>query len=280
MTRARHQAGTGAAKERLFSIIFRSDTPGGQCFDVVLIAAIITSVAVVLMSTVAHIDARHGRLLYLVEWFFTLLFTVEYALRLYCVRDRARYARSFFGIVDLLSVLPTYLGLILTGAAPMLVIRVLRILRLFRVMHMDRYVGEANILLEALKASWRKTLIFVYAVLTLVVIFGTAMYYIEQDQGGFTSIPDGMYWAIVTLTTVGYGDITPTTAPGKALASMIMITGYGIIAVPMGIYFSEFTQAARRRKQRRACPACKLQGHEDDAIHCRACGARLDGEDA
>lgn len=280
MTRARHEAGTGRAKERLFRIIFRSDTPGGMAFDVALIGAIIASVAVVVMTTVEAINARHGRLLYLVEWFFTLLFTIEYALRLYCVRNRMRYARSFFGIVDLLSVLPTYLGLILTGAAPMLVIRVLRILRLFRVMHMNRYVGEANILLEALQASWRKTLIFVYAVLTLVVVFGTAMYYVEQAQGGFTSIPASMYWAIVTLTTVGYGDIIPASAAGKTLASMIMITGYGIIAVPMGIYFSEFTQAARRRKQRRGCPHCGLKGHEDDAVHCRTCGTRLDGEAA
>ena len=176
--------------------------------------------------------------------------------------------------------LPTYLGLILTGTAPMLVIRVLRILRLFKVMHMDRYVGEANILLEALAASWRKTLVFVYTVLTLVVIFGTVMYFIEGSAGGFTSIPQGMYWAIVTLTTVGYGDVTPVTTAGKVIASMIMITGYGIIAVPMGIYFSEFTQANKRRRQARTCPSCKLKGHETDASHCRACGARLDGEKA
>ncbi len=278
MTRARHHPGAGAARERLFRVIFRADTPAGQWFDIGLIIAVLISVGVVLMTTVESLNARYGRLFYAVEWFFTVLFTVEYLLRLYCVRHPTHYARSFFGVVDLLSVLPTYLGLILTGTAPMLVIRVLRILRLFKIMHLNRYVGEANILLEVLSSSWRKTLVFVYTVLTLVVIFGTVMYFIEGEAGGFTSIPQGMYWAIVTLTTVGYGDVTPVTTAGKVIASMIMITGYGIIAVPMGIYFSEFTRANKRRQQGRGCPSCKLKGHEDDASHCRGCGARLDGE--
>jgi voltage-gated potassium channel len=277
MTRARHHAGDGPVKESLFRVIFRSDTPAGMSFDVLLIIAIGLSVTVVLMATVEDINARHGRALYLIEWIFTILFTIEYGLRLYCVRDRMHYAKSFFGVIDLLAVLPTYLGLILTGTAPMLVIRVLRILRLFRIMHMDRYVGEANLMLEVLAASWRKVLVFVYTVLTLVVMFGTLMYFIESEAGGFTSIPESMYWAIVTLTTVGYGDIMPVTPVGKAIASLIMITGYGIIAVPMGIFFSEFSQANRRRKQRAVCPKCKLQGHEPDATHCRACGAALDG---
>ncbi len=280
MTKARHYPGSGAARERLFSIIFRSDTPAGLAFDLALIAAILVSVTVVLLATVEGINQQYGPLLYRIEWFFTILFTIEYCLRLYCVRHPARYARSFYGVVDLVSVLPTYLGLIMTGTAPMLVIRVLRILRLFRVMHMDRYVGEANILLEVLVSSWRKTLIFVYAVMTLVVIFGTLMHFVEPDEGGFTNIPQAMYWAIVTLTTVGYGDITPVTPLGKVIASVIMITGYGIIAVPMGIFFSEFSQASGRRKQKRACPSCKLKGHEFDAVHCRACGANLDGEKA
>lgn len=280
MTRARHHPGAGALRERLFSIIFRADTPAGQWFDIALIAAVLLSVGVVMMTTVESLDAKYGRLFYAVEWFFTVLFTIEYGLRLYCVKHPKRYARSFFGVVDLLSVLPTYLGLILTGTAPMLVIRVLRILRLFKIMHMDRYVGEANILLEALAASWRKTLVFVYTVLTLVVVFGTIMYFIEGADAGFTSIPQGMYWAIVTLTTVGYGDVTPLTTVGKVIASMIMITGYGIIAVPMGIYFSEFAQASKRRGRTRTCRSCKLKGHETDAVHCRACGAPLDPDTA
>jgi len=278
MTRARHHPGAGAARERLFKIIFRADTPAGQWFDIALIVAIMISVSVVLMATVDDLEAQFGVAFYRIEWLFTILFTIEYGLRLYCVRDRPGYAKSFFGVVDLLSILPTYLGLILTGTAPMLVIRVLRVLRLFRIMHMDRYVGEANILLEALSASWRKTLVFVYTVITLVIIFATLMYFIESPEAGFTSIPNSMYWAIVTMTTVGYGDITPLTPVGKFLASALMVTGYGIIAVPMGIYFSEFTQASKRRKQRKACPSCKLKGHEDDAAHCRACGAALDGD--
>ena len=261
MTRARHEAGKGPAKETLFRIIFRSDTPGGMLFDLALIVAILVSVIVVMLMTVDKYNARYGRLFHLIEWGFTILFTIEYGLRLYCVRNRARYAKSFFGVVDLLSVLPTYLGLILTGTAPMMVIRILRILRLFRIMHMDRYVGEANILLEVLIASWRKTLVFVYTVLTLVVIFGALMYFVEGPGGGFTNIPQSMYWAIVTLTTVGFGDITPVTPLGKLIASMIMLTGYGIIAVPMGIYFSEFAAANKRRKNRQACPSCKLKGH-------------------
>jgi voltage-gated potassium channel len=278
MTRARHEAGKGPAKETLFRIIFRSDTPGGFAFDLALIVAILVSVIVVMLMTVDSYNARYGQLFKLIEWGFTILFTIEYGLRLYCVRNRVGYAKSFFGIVDLLSVLPTYLGLILTGTAPMMVIRILRILRLFRIMHMDRYVGEANILLEVLIASWRKTLVFVYTVITLVVIFGALMHFVEGPAGGFTNMPQSMYWAIVTLTTVGFGDITPVTPLGKLIASMIMLTGYGIIAVPMGIYFSEFAAANKRRKNRQACPSCKLKGHEADAMHCRACGKRLDGD--
>ena len=275
MTRARHEAGKGPAKETLFRIIFRSDTPGGIAFDLALIVAILVSVIVVMLMTVESYNARYGQLFKLIEWGFTILFTIEYGLRLYCVRNRVGYAKSFFGDVDLLSVQPTYLGLILTGTAPMMVIRILRILRLFRIMHMNRYVGEANILLEVLIASWRKTLVFVYTVITLVVIFGALMHFVEGPHGGFTNMPQSMYWAIVTLTTVGFGDITPVTPLGKLIASMIMLTGYGIIAVPMGIYFSEFAAASKRRKNRQACPSCKLKGHEADAVHCRACGAAL-----
>ncbi|MFU8895799.1 MAG: ion transporter [Gammaproteobacteria bacterium] len=275
MTTTHHEAGEGPGKQRLFSVIFRSDTRPGQLFDLALIIAILVSVAAVLLTTVDQLDEKYGVTFYRLEWVFTILFTVEYGLRLYCVRNRIGYAKSFFGIVDLLSILPTYLGLILTGAAPMLVIRILRVLRLFRIMHMKRYVGEANMLLEVLVASWRKTLIFVYVLVTLVVIFATLMHFVEGEEGGFTSIPMSMYWAIVTMTTVGYGDIIPQTVLGKFLASALMVTGYGIIAVPMGIYFSEFTEANKRRKNKRSCPSCGLKGHEPDAAHCRACGAEL-----
>lgn len=276
MTRAQHQAGTGAVREKLFSVIFRSDTRAGQLFDLALIIAILASVTVVLLATVQDVNARHGRALYLIEWGFTVAFTLEYALRLYCVRRPMHYATSFFGVVDLLSILPTYLGLVLTGAGPMLVIRVLRILRLFRIMHMADYVTDANVLLEVLSASWRKTLIFIYTVITLVIIFATLMHFIEGPEAGFTSIPMSMYWAIVTLTTVGYGDITPLTVPGKFIASFIMILGYGIIAVPMGIYFSEYTQANRRHRDKVKCKSCGQKGHESDARYCRTCGQELE----
>ena len=278
MTRAQHEPGEGAAREELFRVIFRSDTRAGQWFDLVLIAAILISVSVVALATVDGFNARYGQALYAIEWGFTLLFTIEYALRLYCVRNRLNYARSFFGIIDLLSILPTYLGLILAGAAPMLVIRILRILRLFRVMHLNRYIRDANILLEVLRAGWRKTLVFVYVVLTLVVIFATVMHFVEGEEAGFNSIPQSMYWAIVTLTTVGYGDITPITPLGKVIASLIMITGYGIIAVPLGIFFSEFSEARKRSRNKKSCPSCGLRGHEEDAEHCRACGNKLDAE--
>jgi len=277
MTRVQHQAGTGPLRQKLFRVIFRSDTPAGMAFDVLLIAAILVSVTVVVLTTVQQVNMRHGRLLYFIEWAFTIAFTVEYAMRLYCVRRPLRYATSFYGIVDLLSILPTYLGLLFTGAGPMLVIRILRILRLFRVMHMADYVTDANILLEVLRTSWRKTLIFVYTVITLVVIFATLMHFIEGPEAGFTSIPMSMYWGIVTLTTVGYGDITPLTAPGKFIASIIMILGYGIIAVPMGIYFSEYTEASRRRKKKVECKSCGQKGHEPDARFCRTCGEELKG---
>ena len=275
MTRARHEAGAGPVRQKLFCVIFRSDTPGGMLFDVLLIAAILASVTVVVLATVQDVNARHGRLLNLIEWGFTIAFTVEYGLRLYCVRRPLNYATSFYGIVDLLSILPTYLGLVLTGAGPMLVIRVLRILRLFRIMHMANYVADANILLEVLRTSWRKTLIFIYTVITLVVIFATLMHFIEGPEAGFTSIPMSMYWAIVTLTTVGYGDIVPLTAPGKFIASIIMVLGYGIIAVPMGIYFSEYTQATRRSRSKKKCGSCGQKGHERDAHYCRTCGEKL-----
>ena len=276
MTAVRHEARSGDLQRRLFTVIFRSDTPAGQFFDLTLIIAILISVATVMLTTVDAINAEYGRILYILEWFFTLLFSIEYGLRLYCVRDRKGYATSFLGVIDLLSVLPTYLGVIFAGTAPMLVIRILRVLRLFRIMHMREYVSEANILVEVLKASWRKTLIFVYAVITLVAIFGTLMYTIEGEAGGFHSIPDSMYWAIVTLTTVGYGDIVPVTPLGKTIASLIMITGYGIIAVPMGIFFAEFSEQSRRRARGRRCPACGARGHDSDANYCKACAEPLD----
>ncbi len=271
----KHDAGPGALQQQLFVIIFKADTPGGKLFDVLLIIAIIFSVLAVMLSTVNGIASDYGQIFFVAEWVFTIVFTLEYVLRLYCVRRHGVYARSFYGVVDLLSVLPTYLELMVTGAGYLLVIRIFRILRVFRVLKLSRYVGEADALMEALTASRRKIFVFLYAVITLVVIFGSLMYLVEGPQRGFTSIPRGVYWSIVTLTTVGYGDITPSTPLGQTLSAVIMIMGYGIIAVPTGIYASELSNVIQRRRRILVCPSCQLVGHEDDASFCKRCGTNL-----
>ncbi|MEM7310991.1 MAG: ion transporter [Planctomycetota bacterium] len=263
-------------RARGHEVIFESDTPAGKAFDVALIAAIVASTAAVMLESVAAVSERHGALLQALEWAFTVIFTVEYGLRLLCVGRPARYARSFFGVVDLLAILPTYLSLIVPGAQYLLVIRTLRILRVFRILKLVHYLHEIETLSRALRASMRKIFVFVFAVLVLVVILGSLMYLIEGPEHGFTSIPRGVYWAIVTLTTVGYGDISPQTATGQTLASFIMILGYGIIAVPTGIVTAELTHAgAVRPVSGQACPQCSAEGHDADAVHCKFCGARL-----
>ena len=262
-------------RNRLHEIIFEADTPVGKLFDVALIICILVSVAVVMLDSVASINRRFGTLLYGIEWGFTLLFTVEYFLRLISVGRPLRYATSFFGIVDLLAVLPTYLSMLVPGTQYLLVIRLLRVLRVFRVFKLAQYVGESRLLLAALKASRKKIIVFVAAVLVLVVIFGSLMYLIEGEAYGFTSIPRSVYWAIVTMTTVGYGDVSPQTPLGQALASLIMILGYGIIAVPTGIVTVEMSQAFRRDVSTQACPECGAEGHDVDATHCKYCGAAL-----
>jgi voltage-gated potassium channel len=208
-----------------------------------------------------------------VEWVFTILFTIEYLVRLWCVKDWRVYATSFYGIVDLLAVLPSYLALFVTGSGYLLVIRILRILRLFRVLKLARYVSAADALVEAMVQSWRKILVFLYVILTIVVIFGSAMFLIEGPENGFTSIPRGVYWGIVTLTTVGFGDITPQTPLGQAVAAIVMIMGYGIIAVPTGIYAAELRDVMVRRRERNPCPECSRTGHDEDAKFCKYCGA-------
>ena len=234
-TDGRNQAGDSELKRRAFVVIFQSRTPLGRLFDVGLILAIVASVAAVMLESVASVGARYRALLAGLEWGFTILFTVEYLVRLWCVRSARRYATSFYGIVDLLAVLPTYLALFVTGSGYLLVIRILRILRLFRVLKLARYVSEADTLIEAMGQSWRKIFVFLYVVVTVVVLFGSLMFLIEGPEHGFTSIPRGVYWGIVTLTTVGFGDIVPHTPLGQAIASVVMILGYGIIAVPTGI---------------------------------------------
>ncbi|MEJ2583170.1 MAG: ion transporter [Acidobacteriota bacterium] len=262
-------------KERLHEIIFEADTPAGKAFDVALLVLIILSVISVMLESVPSVAARYGPQLRAFEWIVTVLFTIEYLLRLYCVGKPWRYARSFFGIVDLLAILPSFLSLIIPGAQSLLVIRALRLLRVFRVLKLAHFVGEASELTAALRASARKIIVFLGAVLTIVIIVGSMMYLIEGEANGFASIPTSIYWAIVTMTTVGYGDIAPQTALGKILASIIMIMGYGIIAVPTGIVSVELAGAVRGKVSTQACPDCGAGQHDSDAVHCKFCGARL-----
>ena len=262
-------------RARTHEVIYESDTAAGKAFDVGLIAAIVISVVAVMMESVADYREAHGSTLRAVEWFLTVLFTIEYVVRLVCVTQPRRYATSFFGVVDLLAIAPTYLSFFLPGAQYLAVIRALRILRVFRVLKLAHYVAEIEVLTSAMRASARKILVFVYAMLTLVVILGSLMYLIEGPEHGFTSIPRGVYWAIVTLTTVGYGDISPVTSGGQAMAAAIMILGYGIIAVPTGIVTVEMSRAARAPVSGQACPSCSAEGHDRDAQHCKHCGAKL-----
>jgi voltage-gated potassium channel len=256
-------------------IIFEADTPAGKAFDVLLIAAILLSISTVMLESIDAVQQRYGAELRTAEWGFTVLFTVEYALRLVCAARPTRYARSFFGIVDLLSIVPTYASVLIPGAQALLVIRTLRILRVFRVLKLANYIRESETLLRALYASRRKISVFLFTVFTLVVVFGSLMYVVEGPESGFTSIPRGIYWAIVTLTTVGYGDIAPQTNLGQTIAAMIMILGYGIIAVPTGIITAELAFAGGRIVSKNRCPACSAGGHDADAAHCKMCGASL-----
>jgi voltage-gated potassium channel len=262
-------------KTKLHAIIFEAETPAGKAFDIGLIVTILLSVLVVMLESVAAIRWRYGPVLRTVEWGFTMVFTIEYLLRLYCVGKPLRYARSFYGVVDLLAIVPTYLSGFLLGAQSLLVIRTLRILRVFRVLKLVQYWSEARILLHALRATRRKIFVFLYVVMILVIIIGAFMYLIEGEQHGFTSIPRSIYWAIVTLTTVGYGDIAPATDLGQTLAAMVMIIGYGIIAVPTGIVTVELARESHKSLSTQACPECGSEGHDADAVYCKYCGAKL-----
>ena len=282
MSRAAHE--TSPAEERpstkrrarLHEVIFESDTPAGRSFDLALIWLILLSVATVVLESVREVREQYGKLLYALEWLFTLLFTVEYSLRLVSVRRPLRYARSFFGVIDLLAIIPTYLSIFVPGSQYLLVIRILRLLRVFRLLKLSEYVAEADTLRHALRASRRKISVFISAVVLLVVIIGALMYVIEGEANGFTSIPRSIYWAIVTLTTVGYGDLSPKTSVGQIVASIVMIIGYGIIAVPTGIVSVELAHAVRDRMvSGQACPSCGVGGHDPDAICCKYCGAKL-----
>lgn len=261
-------------RRKLYEIIFEHDTWQGRAFDVGLLWCIVLSVLAVMLDSVASIRRDFGPLLRTVEWAFTLLFTVEYVLRLVCVPKPARYAASLFGLVDVLAILPTYLSAVLPGAQSLLVIRALRLLRIFRVLKLGEYVGQANVLATALRRSREKITVFMAVVVTIVIIVGALMHLIEGEENGFTNIPVSVYWAIVTMTTVGYGDIAPKTVLGQMLASALMILGYGVIAVPTGIVTVELGELARKSGSR-SCVQCELAGHDGDARYCKRCGAAL-----
>ena len=262
-------------RHTLHEIIFEADTPAGKWFDVILILSILLSVVLVMLDSVRAIHTDWGVWLRYGEWLFTVLFTIEYALRLYCVGRPLSYATSFFGSVDLLAILPSYISIFLPETRFLLVIRILRVLRIFRILKLVQYVSEASLLMKALRASRRKILVFLFTVLLLVIIFGSLMYLIESPENGFTSIPRSMYWAIVTLTTVGFGDIYPRTDLGQIISALIMIIGYGIIAVPTGIVTVELSHAFKKSLTTQACPECSLEGHDEDAAYCKYCGAQL-----
>ena len=266
-----------AWRESLNDIIFGSETPMGKAFDIVLSVCILLSVAVVMMGSVDTFQKQFSHTLDVLEWTFTALFTLEYGLRLISVRRPWLYFKSFFGLVDLLSILPTYLTLLIPSAQYMLVIRILRLLRIFRILKLSEYMQEAQMLMAALGNSSRKIMVFLYAELTIVIVFGSLMYAVESNEAGFTSIPTSVYWAIVTVTTVGYGDIAPQSVLGQMIAATLMITGYGIIAVPTGIYSAELYKTYKAENVRNdACPGCGKTGHDSDAIYCKYCGYQLD----
>jgi voltage-gated potassium channel len=265
-------------QKKLHVIIYEADTPGGKVFDVALLLAILGSIVAVMLESVPDIGARFGRTLYLVEWSFTILFTIEYVLRLVSVNKPHKYALSFFGLVDLLAIIPTYMSIFFAGSQYLLVIRGLRLLRVFRVLKLAHFLSESRVLMAALRSSRHKIMVFLGAVLTSVMIVGSVMYLIEGEEAGFTSIPKAVYWAIVTMTTVGYGDIVPHTPAGQTIAAMMMVLGYGVIAVPTGIVSVELAEAQKLHSaiSTVSCPECSGEGHDFDAIHCKFCGAPLD----
>lgn len=262
-------------RRNLYEIVFEAETPAGKMFDVILIISILLSVLVVLLDSIESMRVLFGSGMLFLEWLFTLLFTVEYILRIVSTLKPRSYIFSFFGLVDLFSILPTYISLLVPGTQILLVVRVLRLLRLFRVLKMARYVEESGVLLRALRASRPKITVFLLAIITISVITGSLMYLIEGPKNGFTSIPTAMYWAIVTLTTVGYGDISPQTPLGQMLSSLLMVMAYGILAVPTGIITYEISRETEKDKSGKVCPSCDTKGNLPDSVFCRKCGSRL-----
>ena len=262
-------------KHHLYVIIFGTHTPAGRAFDISLIVAILASLLVLILESIPNVMTEWSQQLRYIEYTFTALFTVEYLLRLYCSPKPKSYATSFYGVVDLLAILPTYLAIIFPGASFMGVVRLLRVMRIFRILKLVRYLQDSNILLRSLLMARRKILIFFSTVGILVVIFGALIFVIEGPENGFTSIPHSIYWAIVTITTVGYGDMIPQTALGKAIASLTMLLGYSILAVPTGIITAELSNEMNSHKELVKCPNCNRAGHDSDAMYCKHCASEL-----
>ncbi len=262
-------------RQRIHTIIFEAETPAGKLFDVALFFFIVASVVVVMLESVSALDIKYHTTFWILEWCFTILFTIEYFLRIYSINKPWKYILSFYGIIDLLAILPTFLALIFTGTQMLVTIRILRLLRIFRVLKLTRFISESNSLMTAMWASRRKISVFLFVVFMVTIIMGTIMYLVEGRENGFTSIPRSIYWAIVTLTTVGFGDITPQTAAGQALAAFIMILGYGIIAVPTGIVTAEMTRHSGDAGTTHSCESCGAEGHKRNAEYCFKCGHKL-----
>ncbi len=264
-------------QERIHEIIFEADTRNGKIFDIILLVLIFLSVIVVMLETVPSYEKDFKKLFVILEWVFTIFFTVEYFLRIYSVRKPKKYIFSFFGIIDLLAIIPTYLSIFIAGTQSLIVIRALRLLRVFRIFKLASFMSQGQVIIDAMKSSRAKITVFLFFVLLVVTIFGSVMYLVEADSGGgFDSIPRSVYWAIVTLTTVGYGDISPQTPIGQFLASIIMILGYAVIAVPTGIVTGEvIKEISKENVTTQACRFCSQEGHDADAVHCKYCGEIL-----
>lgn len=263
-------------QNKIHEIVYEADTPGGKLFDIVLLWTILISIIIVMLESVEEINVKYGFELVILEWTFTTLFSIEYLLRIISIKKPQKYIFSFYGIVDFLSIIPTFLSFFIVGTQSLMVIRSIRLLRVFRILKLANFIGEANLLGKALKQSRAKIIVFLFAVLSVTFILGSVMYLVETPESGFTSIPISIYWAIVTLTTVGYGDIAPQSVLGQVIASIIMIIGYAVIAVPTGIVSSEIVKAEKGSKvSTQACPSCSREKHDIDAIHCKYCGATL-----
>ncbi len=262
-------------KQTLYNVIFGTNSKAGRNFDIALLLCILSSVTLVMLESIAPIDEQYGRSLYWAEWVFTGLFTIEYITRIYCTPRPRQYLFSFFGIIDLLSILPAFVAFLYPDAGYLVIIRLVRVLRVFRVFKLFQYITETTILLRSLAQSRRKIFVFFSAVLIIAIVLGSLMYIVEGEQNGFHSIPEGIYWAIVTLTTVGYGDVVPHTVLGKALAAFAMLTGYAIIAIPTGIISAELIQEMHKHRQLSVCDNCQKSGHETDAVFCKHCGHSL-----